>query len=313
MISGALNEAIETILCCPSCRGRLEPDQEWTHIRCTLCKDLYPITMGIPNFLVDTSIGQEGEKRLRNEKALEFEKFNSEDLIKTLRRHHSIQIMKERVQEFRARFGSGEWIADVGIGWGWHWAGEEKGANIVGIDISLNNLLVAKRILGEENDRVVLICADASRLPIRNCVLSGLWSVQVFQHMPESIFQTAKKELGRVMKDRFHMEIYNLNPAWLLKMIYRFAGKTLHLSGEFCGMEFNRLPPAEWVKKWEDFRKDSSSITYGFSELFFHPDLRICPATYPVRLELFLARYARQAVSLFARQGQVVISGGEKA
>ena len=309
MISVALNNSINNILCCPACKGKLEANQGWAEIRCIVCSSTFPVIKGIPNFLVNTSIGQEGEKRLRDEKALEYEKFNLIELINILRRHHSIEIMKERTQQFEARFGSDQWVADLGVGWGWHWTVEGKGPNVVGIDISMNNLLVAKRILEGQNRNIALICADASNLPIRDSVLSGSWSVQVFQHMPENIFQMAKKELCRVMMDRFHMEIYNLNPAWLLKMIYRFAGKTLHLSGEYGGMEFNRFTPREWGKKWEDFKKGSSSFSYGYSELFFHPDLRICPGAYPVRIERFLAGRVGRAASLFARQGQVIISG----
>ena len=148
----------------------------------------------------------------------------------------------------------------------------------------------------------MLVCADAAALPIRDRAISGVWSVQAFQHFPQKVFHKALSELRRVLRDEFVAEIYYLNPAWLHKVIYRLFGKRLHWRGKLGAMEWNLLSEKEWINVWGQFRGGRPEISSGYSELFFHPKFHLGPLAYPLRLERALATYAPKLAGLFARQ-----------
>jgi len=217
--------------------------------------------------------------------------------------------MKQKAQEFRKRFADYEWLLDVGIGFGWHWSESERGSKILGLDISLENLKLARRLLGDKHESIVLICADAASLPIRDHALSGLWSVQVFQHFPVKVLESSLCELHRVLKNEFCnefcMEIHNLNPALLVRCVYHLFGKRFHCWGKTDQMDLNRLSPREWASVWQLFRDGRHRVSYGYSELFFHPDLHLDPRSYPTKLELALVKYAPALAAICARQGHV--------
>ncbi|MCX5829715.1 MAG: class I SAM-dependent methyltransferase [Deltaproteobacteria bacterium] len=198
-------------------------------------------------------------------------------------------------------------MLDVGIGYGWHWSEMiDENVRIIGIDMSLGNLLIAKSILGEDSN-VLLVCANASELPIRDGSISGVWSVQTIQHFPDSVFERFQKEMNRILSKSFIMEIYNLQPAILHRLIYRLLGKRLHRRGHTGQWELNRLSRAEWIRKWHTFRSGQASMDFRYSELFFHPDLHVIPERYPVKLEQFISISLSRVASLFARQGQICI------
>ncbi len=177
----------------------------------------------------------------------------------------------------------------------------------MGIDLSLGNLQLARRLLGA-TDRVALVCADAAALPLRRASVAGIWSVQTFQHMPDAVFERAKTELDRTLRDDFQMEISNLNPGLLQRVLYRLAGRRLHRRGRVGEMELTRRTGREWIRAWSDLRPGRSVVSSGYSELFFHPELRLRPHRYPLWAERILARIPAVA-RLIARQVDVRIDG----
>jgi len=218
---------------------------------------------------------------------------------------HGLPVMRRRAERFRAEFAPQEWLLDLGVGYGWHWARRGEGARILGIDFSLGNLTVARRLLGEDREDVVLVCADAAALPLRDHTMTGLWSVQTFQHFPPEVLRAVLKELERVLRAACVIEAYNLQPAALHRLLYRLLGKRLHCRGRLGEMELNRLTARQWSDLWRTFRGGRSQIRTGYSELWFHPDLRLRPRRYPVRLEEALGGHAPMLASLIARQAQV--------
>jgi hypothetical protein len=173
-------------------------------------------------------------------------------------------------------------------------------------DFSRESLRVSRDLLGDA-DRAVFIWTDAQKLPLRKSVISGLWSIQVFQHFPAAVLENVQAELDRVLRDQFKIEVYNLNPALLHKVIYRLCGKRLHCRGQLGEMELNRFSADEWTAIWQQFRTGDCPITSGYSELFFHPDLHVFPRRYPTRLERALITYTPGLAALFARQLQIRI------
>ena len=309
-----LKAAIEDILICPACKGSLSLANTETCVDCLRCHRAYPIKEGVVVFLGDRPVVQAEERRFRDALAAEHVQNDSRTLLELVAQHHCVPVMRRRAEAFRARLKPQEWLLDIGIGFGWHWIEQGEGAQILGIDMSLGNLSLARQLLGKNNSRVVLICADAATLPVRDRSISGLWSVQVFQHFPPDVLFSVLGELHRVLKDEFVMELYNLNPALFHRAIYRLFGKRLHCRGKVGPMELTRLSAEEWVAFWRPFRGGRTQITCGYSELFFHPDLRIRPRRYPIGFEEALVANVPRLTALFARQVQVrVVSDGQAA
>jgi uncharacterized protein YbaR (Trm112 family) len=307
MISEGLREAIENVLACPACKGHLTLGKGAVSISCTSCQRVYDIKDGIPVLLKDEALAQEEERQYRDRLAGDYSGGDRQSLMEAIGKHHCIPVMRRHAEEFRNRFKPSEWILDIGIGWGWHWANQERGATLLGLDMSLGNLILAKRILGEGYSNVILIRADAAALPIRTQSISGVWSVQVFQHFPQEVLHRVQNELARVLRNDFLMEIYNLNPAILHKIVYRLFRKQFHSHGKQGEMELNRLSSKEWTDIWQEFGNGSRKLSHSYSELFFHPDLRFRPHKYPIKLENVIAEYAPKLAALFARQVQIRI------
>lgn len=313
MLEG-LKAAIEDILVCPACKGALSLDNTGICVDCLRCHRAYPIKDGVLVFLDDRSVVQAEERRFRDALAAEYIGSDPNALLEIVAQHHCVPLMQRLAEAFHARLKSQEWLLDIGTGFGWHWIEQSEGAKILGVDMSLGNLSLARQLLGRNNPRVAFICADAATLPIRERSISGLWSVQVFQHFPPEVLHSVLAELHRVMRDEFVMELYNLNPALFHRAIYRLFGKRLHCSGKVGPMELTRLAAEEWAAFWRPFRGGRTQISCGYSELFFHPDLRIRPRRYPIGLEEALVTKVPRLAALFARQVRVrVMSDGQVA
>ena len=273
-------------------------------LRCTGCAAEFPMAEGIPDFTRQGSYScpQKEERRFRDEAARMQMGQGAQHLLEEAGRHHSLPVMGERASVFRKRFSNQEWLLDIGTGYAWPWKDAPEGAAILAIDISMGNLLLAKQLLGESGS-ALLICADVARLPISDGSIAGVWSAQAFQHFPEPTFLEAQRELDRVLKKDFLLELYHLHPAPMVRAISRLRGKRLHLRGRCGPFETNRLSFSEWRSRWASFRGGRFELCCGYSELFFHPELGIRPRPYPAGLERFLALRAPALAGVIARQG----------
>ena len=297
----ALERALQELLACPECRGELARDSET--LRCAACSARFPLVEGIPVFTGEKAGSQQEEERsFRDDAAGKELRRTPRELMETAGLHHCLPVMGEHARRFRGRFSKREWILDVGAGYAWPWAGMGDGAGVIGLDFSLGNLRLARRLAGERED-LLLICADASRLPLKEGVISGLWSAQAFQHFPEPVFEKARRELDRVFKKEFRMELHHLHPAPLYRLLYRLRGKHLHRKGRAGPFETCRLTPAEWKSKWSSLRGGRLEIRSGYSELFFHPELGLRPRPYAAGLEQWIASRLPALAGLIARQG----------
>lgn len=315
MIPNALRQAVvEDVLACPQCAGSLELDERLACVRCPTCARRYPLTDGIPVFLDrGSSLGQEDERQFRDAVAAPHLGGEADSLMGFVAQHHCVPMMRQRAWEFKAQFAPGEWLLDVGVGWGWHWTGGGRGARVIGLDMSLTGLRLARRLLRQHDDAVALVCADAASLPIRTRSIAGVWSVQAFQHFPREILVRVQAELDRVLRDRFRMAICCANPAWLYRAVYRLCGKRFHRRGKRGPMEVNHFSAEEWAALWQGFRGGAPRIRSGYSELFFHPEFHLRPRRYPVRLEQALVTRARPLAALVARQVDVRIEAEDGA
>lgn len=301
-----LELALEQVLACPACQGRLALETSGEFLHCDGCGSQTPLVEGIPVFS-PAGLGPEDpqaeEIRFRDRLAKEELSRATPDLLEGVGKHHCVSVMKTYAHRFRNRFSANDWLLDIGTGYAWPWKSAGPGPLIVGIDLSLGNLLLAKKLLGRSPHPVLLVCANASRLPLADRSFSGLWSVQAFQLFPEPVFQRVQAELDRVLRKEFRMELHHLHPAPFYRLLYRLRGKRLHRRGRAGPFETNRLLPEEWIRRWDSFRGGRFKVSTGYSELFFHPELGVRPRPYPSGLERFLCLRAPAFASLFARQG----------
>jgi SAM-dependent methyltransferase len=301
-----LDAALREVFVCPRCGGSLRLAESNEEAKCEQCLASWPIEDGILHLMAGETAGQESEKELR-ERIMKEHPPEKEQILKVVGKHHCFKVMYERARRFREMFESDEWILDIGCGTGWYWRGSAGGRLILS-DFSLESLRIARLVLGDTVPAVFL-WADAQRLPIRGKAICGVWSIQVFQHFPAAVLQRVQAELERVLRDDFMIEIYNLNPAWLHKAIYRLTGRRLHCRGRLGDFELNRLSNNEWRTIWQAFRAEDTKITGGYSELFFHPDFHLFWSQgYPSGLERVLTDNLPWLASIFARQGQLRIS-----
>jgi uncharacterized protein YbaR (Trm112 family) len=300
MTHAAIRAAIDEVLACARCNGPLTLNDEVSAATCATCNATYEIQDGICHFLVDTDSAQSEEHSLRDAVMGDQTQYTRDVLIKNVGRHHCLPVMAKRAGRFREEFSEKDWVLDLGAGSGWYWS-ETRGAGLIITDFSLQSLKVARRILPSA-DKIVFVWAEGQRLPIKNNVLAGIWSVQVTQHLPPEIFSKVRSELNRVLASSWVMELYNLNPAPLHKAIYRLFGRTLPCSGRVGPMELNRFSCTELLRMWKSFRPDQAVMSCGYSELFFHPDLRFRPPLYPLFLESALVEHFSRFASTFARQ-----------
>lgn len=306
----ALQALFDDILACPVCHARLELQEIATSVRCTGCPRRYPIVHGIPVLLSDGQPWQEEERKSRDVLADDYLDRDHEALLTLISQNHAIPLMRRRAEQFRVGFRPSDWILDLGVGNGWQWVSGSPGGKLLGIDLSLGNLRLAQRLLRLMGQEHVLVCADAAALPIRARSVSGLWSVQTFQHFPKAVLLRTLAELDRVLTDPFVIEIHNLNPALLQQAVAGLLGKPYHLRGRLGAKELNRLSAREWIALWSRFREGRCRVRSGYSELFFHPRFRLFQRRYPVKLEEAVSRYAPGAAALFARQVWIRIETG---
>ena len=298
-----LDAALKGVLACPRCHGQLAKDSTARGLRCLGCQAGTVLVDGIPVFTGDQRGLQVEEKAFRDRAASQVQGRGAVDLLNIVSRHHCVPLMGGYARKFRGRFSAWEWLLDIGTGYAWHWKDAPvSGARVIGIDMSLGNLLLARRLFGESSRCALLICADASRLPLAKGSIAGVWSVQAFQHFPEETFQQAQQELDRVLQKDFRMEFHHLNPALCYRLLYRLQGRRMPLKGRSGPFVTNRLSASEWEGRWNSFRGGQFDMFHGYSELFFHPELWIRPRPYPLGFERFLTRYALRVSSSFARQ-----------
>ncbi|WP_330334607.1 class I SAM-dependent methyltransferase [Streptomyces sp. NBC_00536] len=76
-----------------------------------------------------------------------------------------------------------------------------KGISVIGVDIALPMLRLARR----HHD--ALLCADLTRLPVRDSVADAVWCVAAWVHVPHRDLPAAAAELSRVLRPGGHAVI----------------------------------------------------------------------------------------------------------
>lgn len=222
------------------------------------------------------SSDQEREREFREQVAA----LQYDDYLTTIAHHHSIPVMDHEVDRFLAGMPQGALILDIGGCWGWHWrnlALTRPDVGVLIIDFVRANLIHAQRVLGSlVGTQVALMHADATCLPFPDAEASlhgfdGVWTVQVFQHIPD--FAGACSEAHRVLKPCGSFVNYSLHTTPLNRMIYCLLGKTFHTEGM-------------WKNSFHLIRANNSQrqvivdifgggVIDRYTECLLHPDLKL--------------------------------------
>lgn len=300
-MTALLERALHEVLACPLCHGPLL----WSGsvVACASCGLELPIRDGVLDARAAAPRGQEREQAWRDEIAERAERLAAKDMWPVIARHHAIDLMREKADRLRASLGPDAWLLDIGSGCGWHWAHASPGASVIGIDFSLKNCINARKLL-DEPSRALVICANAAAMPLRDAVIAGIWSVQVLQHLPDAVLDRTLHEVGRVSRPDVRGLVINLNPGAGLKLAYRALGRRMTTVDERGPAYLRRRTAGEWRDLFAAVLPGSRAAV-SYSELFFHPELRVTPRNYPVRTERALLRLPWVA-PLVARQLELV-------
>ncbi|PJZ43095.1 SAM-dependent methyltransferase [Leptospira kmetyi] len=198
------------------------------------------------------------------------------DYFEVISKNHSIPVMDREVKSFLKKIPANGIILDIGGCWGWHWRNvpiDRPDVKVIVVDFLRENLNHAKKFLGDTiGKQVFLVHADATSLPFEDAIFDGVWTVQTFQHIPD--FKKACSEAFRVLKKEGTFINYSLNITPMNRIVYSLLRKKFHKEGKLEGsFLLNRANAAQKKILTDLYGKEN--VNEGFSECFFHPDLRL--------------------------------------
>lgn len=200
---------------CPRCRGPL--DAEPGGFNCRACSTPYPVIGGIPDFRIDDAHWVDVSRDRRNALSLlESSSLGAAALIERVfanregwtaerRAHRVSQVLEGRTRERREL---DDWLRlptsaslpflDLGCGPGQLLAaGALCGRAGIGIDVSLEWLVVARQLILESGGRPMLAAAMGEALPLADGSVGGVVSLDTIEHVGDQ--RKYLEEINRVM------------------------------------------------------------------------------------------------------------------
>lgn len=200
--------------------------------------------------------------------------FFSKDYLKTISQHHSIQVMDREVDNLLLILPKNSIICDIGGSWGWHWrkiAKKRPDVKVVIIDFIYENLLIAKKILKNlVNKQVFLINDDCCKIKFEKNVFDAVWTVQTLQHVKN--YKLIVSIIYKILKKDGYFFNYNLNINHTIKLIYKVFKKKYLIKGYNNSFYLERSNQNQKSIIKKKFKKN---IDTRYTELLFHPDLKI--------------------------------------
>lgn len=262
-------KAISNILICPKCRKKLKLLH--SKYECSGCAESYNIVEGIPLLYLDKRT-EAKEVSVRDKVAEDALLYDENTIMDIVKKFHYISLMRKRIEAFFDKVAQDGRILDIGVGWGWHWSHTQTKQTIVGIDLSIKSLLIAKRLL-KNNKNVFLICADACALPFEQNSFNAFWSVQTLQHLLPDLFDKAVNEVDRVLKKRGYFEIRWLNDNYLLKLAYLLSCKKYQKEQYNDQYYLRRHSGKDLLSLFGKYKK-FNGLQVAYDECLFHPWLK---------------------------------------
>lgn len=215
-------------LVCPRCRTRLKYENGEKY-QCAPCRHIYESVGGIPDFRISDPpyVSREREK-VRIQRLLEqygqldyqalvrFLVYELDDVISTEQKARALKHRLTLPQRTANRFGElentlkesgfhlkpNQCILDLGCG-----SGEgireflQRQARVVGLDISYEELIIAKKWCEEQgSDNFFLVAANAEALPFADGAFAMIYSMDVIEHVASQ--PAFLNETNRVLQPR---------------------------------------------------------------------------------------------------------------
>ena len=225
---------IETAFACPACRGAVSSAPN--AYRCVECGRQFPVVLGVPDFRIepDPWIGLEDDR----EKARRLESMtNGASLEAMVRAYWSmtpgtpawladrftdhVLSAAERSRAWLADLNSkhpavpGAWL-DVGTGTGdLAVVAAEQGRSVVGIDVAVRWLVVARRRAELAGVGAQFICCNAEHLPFPSGRFARVVSLGTLEHCRDSA--RAVVEVRRVLRAGGDVNVRTVNRFTLLR------------------------------------------------------------------------------------------------
>ena len=111
---------------------------------------------------------------------------------------------------------------------------------------------------------------DATQLKFPDGSFDLYWSVQTLQHIPD--FVKCVEEARRVLMSGARFLNFSLNHEKAIEVLYRMLGKSYVVEGQSGNMYIERATVKQSTMIEEIF---SHPVQSRFTELLFHPDLRM--------------------------------------
>jgi SAM-dependent methyltransferase len=199
--------------CCPRCWSDLVPgDGKWS---CGRCAADYSLRHGFPDFRTGAAIDLDRDEDLKLAERLAAREANASfgelrayyyslrpEASTELHELHEAHFSAEGVRAARvvSQLGKGP-LLDLGCGAGQYLlAAARAGVQVVGVDASLCQLILARRLLADQGLAADLALADAEALPFAAEVFHAVIAADIIEHVSEPAKLLA--EAARVLAPR---------------------------------------------------------------------------------------------------------------
>jgi SAM-dependent methyltransferase/uncharacterized protein YbaR (Trm112 family) len=100
---------------------------------------------------------------------------------------------------------TGNLLLDIGCGWGrWMVSAAKSGFLPVGLDIKLEAVQAARRVLSDYGYESYFVVSDFMHLPFRSCTFDHVFSYSALQHSHRTKAQACIQEINRILKSAGH-------------------------------------------------------------------------------------------------------------
>jgi len=189
-------------------------------------------------------------------------------------KYYSVDVMDSQIDLVLDSLPINSWVLDIGGGWGWHWryiANRRPDVSVIMMDFVKENLLHAKNVLGDNvGDRIHLLQASATKIPIHKSKIDLVWSVQCFQHIPNIV--DALREVERLLCFGGEFRMYDFNYRVIEKYMYMLMKKKYQREEQKDNF---------FIRRSDDLLENTVSKIFGsparseYTEILFQPNFKL--------------------------------------